>query len=144
MKAVEVTRNINATASRVWSVLIDPCALVDADTGIARIDGQFSQGESFVLRADIAARDFKITVANFEPEHRMVWQSGMPLGLFRGVRQFLLRANEVGTCFTMREEFSGLLLPLIWKSMPDLQPSFDQFADALKNLSEKQPSEKKQ
>ena len=26
--------------------------------------------------------------------------------------------------FTMREEYSGPLLPLIWRSMPDLGPSF--------------------
>jgi hypothetical protein len=37
----------------------------------------------------------------------MTWSGGMPLGLFRGVRT------------------------LIWRSMPDLGPSFRQFADGL-------------
>lgn len=32
----------------------------------------------------------------------------------------------------MREEYSGPLLALIWRSMPDLQPSFDAFAAGLK------------
>ena len=36
----------------------------------------------------------------------------------------------------MREEYSGPLLPLIWRSMPDLQPSFDQFAAGLKARAE--------
>jgi hypothetical protein len=31
----------------------------------------------------------------------------------------------------MREEFTGLMLPMIWKSMPDLGPSFEQFASGL-------------
>ena len=32
----------------------------------------------------------------------------------------------------MREEYSGPMVPLIWRSMPDLQPSFDKFARGLK------------
>jgi hypothetical protein len=30
----------------------------------------------------------------------------------------------------MREEYTGPLLPLIWRSTPDLGPSFRQFASA--------------
>jgi hypothetical protein len=37
----------------------------------------------------------------------------------------------------MREEYSGPMLSLIWRSMPDLQPSFDQFAVALKQRAER-------
>jgi hypothetical protein len=36
----------------------------------------------------------------------------------------------------MREEFSGLLAPLIERSIPDLQPSFEKFADGLRAMSE--------
>ena len=36
----------------------------------------------------------------------------------------------------MREESSGPLLPLIWRSMPDLGPSFDRFAAGLKARAE--------
>jgi hypothetical protein len=38
--------------------------------------------------------------------------------------------------FAMREAFSGLLAPLITKAIPDLQPSFDEFAANLKKRSE--------
>ena len=65
----------------------------------------------------------------------------MPLGLFRGVRTFALTPEDGGaTRFTMREEYSGPMLPLIWRSMPDLQPSFDQFAAGLKARAEAQPA----
>ena len=37
----------------------------------------------------------------------------------------------------MREEYSGLMLPLIWKSIPDLNPSFEKFAAGLKRLAER-------
>ena len=36
----------------------------------------------------------------------------------------------------MREESPGPLLPLIWRSMPDLGPSFEQFAAGLKSQAE--------
>ena len=61
----------------------------------------------------------------------------MPLGLFRGVRTFALSAIPAGTLFHMREEFSGMLAPAIWKSMPDLTPSFEKFATGLKQLAER-------
>lgn len=136
MKFIEVNRTISASPATVWSFLSDPQALASADTGITRIDGQFTQGQKFVLRADVAPRDFKITMSEFDPDRSMVWESGMPFGLFKGVRRFSLTPDGTSTNFRMREEFTGLLLPLIWKSMPDLQPSFDRFVDAIKQLSE--------
>jgi hypothetical protein len=36
----------------------------------------------------------------------------------------------------MREEYTGPLLPLIWRSMPDLRPSFERFARGLKQRVE--------
>ena len=63
----------------------------------------------------------------------MVWSGGMPLGLFSGVRTYTLEPLGGGTTrFTMREEYRGPLLPMIWKSIPDLGPSFEQFAQGLK------------
>ena len=67
-----------------------------------------------------------------EPARRLVLTGGMPLGLFKGVRTYTLTPEGTGTRFHMREEFSGPLLNIIWKSMPDLQPSFDEFAAGLK------------
>jgi hypothetical protein len=43
----------------------------------------------------------------------MVWSRGMPLGLFKGVRTFTLAADGAATRFTMREEYTGPLLPMI-------------------------------
>ena len=74
-----------------------------------------------------------MTVTAFEPTRRMVWTGGMPLGLFTGTRTFTLAPQPDGSvAFAMREEFSGLLAPLITRSIPDLQPAFDAFASDLK------------
>ena len=61
----------------------------------------------------------------------------MPLGLFRGVRTYEVSPGAGGqVTFHMREEYTGPLLPLIWRSMPDLGPSFQQFASGLKQRVE--------
>jgi len=61
----------------------------------------------------------------------------MPLGLFRGVRTYEVSGDASGqVAFRMREEYSGALLPLIWRSMPDLGPSFQRFATGLKQRVE--------
>jgi hypothetical protein len=40
------------------------------------------------------------------------------------------------TLFHMREEYTGPMLGMIWKQMPDLEPSFDEFAQSLKTRVE--------
>jgi hypothetical protein len=61
----------------------------------------------------------------------------MPLGLFRGVRTYTLRPqSDQSTLFTMREEFTVRSSEMMWRSMPALQPSFDQFARGLKERVE--------
>ena len=41
-----------------------------------------------------------------------------------------------GVEFVMREAFTGMMAPLIAKSIPDMQPAFDEFAAALKRRCE--------
>lgn len=61
----------------------------------------------------------------------------MPLGLFKGERTFTLTPGVNGEVeFVMREEYTGLMAPLISRSIPDLQPAFDEFASDLKHAAE--------
>jgi hypothetical protein len=60
----------------------------------------------------------------------------MPLGLFTGERTYTLQSEGQSTRFTMREQYSGPLASLIVRSIPDLGPSFQQFADGLKKQAE--------
>ncbi|HUP18082.1 MAG TPA: hypothetical protein VM848_18785 [Acidimicrobiia bacterium] len=67
----------------------------------------------------------------------MVWADGVPLGLFKGVRTYRLTPQANGSNeFSMEEEFSGLLEPIISKSIPDMIESFEQFADGLRQAAE--------
>jgi hypothetical protein len=77
-------------------------------------------------------------VITLVPHERMVLAGGMPRGLFKGERAYTLAPNPDGSVhFSMREAFTGPLAPLIGRSIPDMQPSFDAFAANLKNHSER-------
>jgi hypothetical protein len=83
-------------------------------------------------------RALPVTVATLDPPRRMVWLGGMPLGLFVGERVFALEPLRDGLVeFSMREAFTGLLAPLIGRTIPDMQPAFDEFAQALKREAER-------
>jgi hypothetical protein len=138
VKAYNATALIAASPERIWSILTDAASYSNWDSGVERVDGQIAPGETIKVYSKVSpGRAFPVKVVNFTPGERMVWSGGMPLGLFKGNRTFTLEADGSGvTRFAMREEFSGPMLPLIWGSMPDLGPSFDQFAAGLKARAE--------
>jgi hypothetical protein len=81
-----------------------------------------------------------VKVTEFVPEQKMTWTGGMPLGLFTGERSFTLSPQDDGaTEFTLREVFSGPLLGLLGRSLPDLNTAFVQFAASLKRRAEGSP-----
>jgi hypothetical protein len=138
MRAFEATAVIRARPEQVWAILTDAPGYTDWDSSVARIEGRIAPGESIKLESKAApGRSFPIKVTEFDPPRRMVWSGGMPIpGLFKGVRTFTLAPEGDGTRYTMREEYTGLLLPMIWPSMPDLGPSFEQWSAGLGRYAE--------
>ncbi len=136
MTPYAVERDISAKASRIWEILTDPKQLSDGSFSILKIDGDIVAGQTISLWSEVAPKQrFRIKVAAIGPEE-MVWSSGMPLGLFRGTRRFTVRPNGVSTMFSMTETYTGPLAGRMKKMIPNLQPSFDKFADALKATAE--------
>jgi len=137
MEHYESTAVIDASPEAIWTVLTDAPAFADWDSGVVRVEGTIAPQEKIKVVSEAnPKRAFPVKVTEFAPGERMVWSGGMPLGLFKGVRTFRLTPEAGGTRFTMREEYSGPMLPLIWRSMPDLGPSFEQFANGLKARAE--------
>ena len=138
MKKIEVGKVISAAPEVVWEKLTDIGALVAGGLGIVSLTGEMRAGGRLKLvSAVVPGRAFALKVTEFVPGQRMVWTSGMPFGLFKGVRTFTLTPVPGGTELTMCEVFTGLMLPMIWKSMPDLTPGFQKFATGLKQLAER-------
>ena len=137
MKSFATSILIAATPETVWQILTDGAGWVSWNSTIEKLDGQIAPGGKVtVCPKGSSARAFPVRVSEFVPPRRMVWTGGMPLGLFKGVRTYTLTPKDGGVEFAMQEGFSGLLSPLIERSIPDLQPSFDEFAAALKRRAE--------
>lgn len=98
--------------------------------------GLSPQGGTLRLETAVApGRIFALTVEEATPPRRKVWAGGFPL-IFGGKRTFTLTQVPGGTDFHMAEVFRGLMLPLIWRSLPDMQPGFETFAEGLKRMAE--------
>jgi hypothetical protein len=138
MKAFSVRVFIRATPERIWALLTDAAKFTRWNNTVEKVDGKIALGERVTVHPKInPGRAFPVTVAEFEPPRSMVWTGGMPLGLFKGQRTFTLTPALNGDVeFSMREEYTGLMAPLICRSIPDLQPAFDEFASDLKRAAE--------
>jgi hypothetical protein len=138
MKSYDAASTIDATPETIWAILTNAPAYATWDSGVVRVDGTIAPGETIkVVSKANPGRTFPVKVTEFRPAEKMVWSGGMPLGLFKGVRTFTLLKDGQATRFTVREEYTGPLLPMIWRSIPDLGPSFQQFARGLKSQAER-------
>ncbi len=134
----QVTRSIDAPASRVWTLLTDADGYSRWNRAVIDIKGPIREGHTIELVSIVdPKRTFKLEVSEMRSPHRMVWSSGMPLGLFAGRRTFTIAETGEQRCdFTMVEAFSGPLAWLITKAIPDLTESCATFADSLKAAAE--------
>ncbi len=142
MTTYSVTETISATAEEVWELLIDADRYPEWNSTIVSLEGNIEVGSTIRLVSTLnPKRVFKLKVNEMVAPHRMVWADGMPLGLFRGVRTYTLRAiGEGRTEFEMEEVFSGILEPLISRAIPDMTDSFQEFARSLKVAAEAAPT----
>ena len=142
MFSYHATTTINASSETIWRILTDAAGYPNWDPGVVRIEGTIAPGNKLVAYSKHdPKRPFPSTVTEFVPGQRMTWTGGMPLGLFKGVRTFTLTPQANDTVeFTLREEYSGLMLPLIARSIPDLTHTFEEFAAGLKGFAEQASS----
>jgi len=138
MPAYETSAVISAPPQVIGDILTNVAASPNWDCGVVRVDGHVSPGAKITVVSSVNPdRAFPVTVTQLEPRRSMRWSGGMPLGLLKGERSFTLSPVQGDRVrFTMREDYSGPLAPLIFKSIPDLNPSFQQFANGLKQRAE--------
>ncbi len=141
MKSYEATVRIKAMPEAIWPLLTDAAGFSDWDSGL-RVEGEIAAGEKIkVYSEDNLARGRTLRVTALEPERTMTWRRRVPPRLFCRVRTFSLFPAARGTTrFTVREECTGLLLPLLRRWLPDLGPSFEHLAHGLKKRAEGPPA----
>jgi hypothetical protein len=138
MKSYTASINIKAPPEKIWGILTDGAHWPAWDPSAIRIEGRIALGETVTAYTKLSPdRAFPVKVTEFVPGQKMTWASGMPLGLFKGERTFTLAPQGDGSVdFTLREAFSGLLLPLMGASIPDMTAAFQGFVAGLKARAE--------
>lgn len=134
-QVVSVSADIAAPPARIWALLTDAAGFPRWNSTVTNIEGPIELGRKLAIRVPISPRVFTPKVTAFEPDKRMVWQDGAA-PMFQGVRVYDIMPTDAGSRFTMAETFSGLMLPLIAPSLPDLAPVFTQYAADLKRAAE--------
>lgn len=138
MHYFEARSTISATPDEVWVVLAAVNDWPSWDSGVGEVKGNVGLGRTIkVESAATPGKAFPVKVTAFDAPKVIELSGGLPFGLFRGVRTFTLApASAGGTLFVVREEYTGPLLERFWKNIPDLQASFEQFANGLKQRVE--------
>jgi hypothetical protein len=138
-----VQTNIQARPETLWGLLTDAQGFPSWNSAVTAIDGQIDEGQKIKVHAPGTKRTFTPKVSGVKTNRRMMWIGGVP-GLFKGLRTFELVPRDDGsTDFIMRERFSGLMMPLAKRSMPDFGPVFRQYADDLKRAGEQRAAERR-
>jgi uncharacterized protein YndB with AHSA1/START domain len=138
MKKYSASSTINSSPESIWNILTDAGGYPHWDLSMDHIEGKLAAGETVKFFTKLSTQAFPVKVTAYEPNRKMVLTGGMPLGLFKSERTHTLTANKDGTTtFHTEEIFSGLLLPVFGKNIPDLTENFKTFASALKKQSEK-------
>jgi len=133
-----VSAEIQAPPDKVWAILTRADDMVRWNSTLTSMEGDIEPGGTVKMQVPEApGRTFKVKVTRFVPGKEMVWRNGNPV-MFLGVRTYSLTPGPDGTAtrFQMAEEFSGFLLPMIAKRLPDFGPIFERYAADLKPESE--------
>lgn len=135
-RSVSVTADIGAAPEVVWRLLTNASGMPAWNSTVTSIDGEIATGQRLAIRVPISERTFKPKVVALEAPTTMTWADGQA-PMFRGERVFRVEPRGTGTRFTMTETFSGIMLPMIARSLPDFVPVFDAYAADLKAAAER-------
>jgi len=138
MKTYQASVTIQAAPDKIWALLVDAAGYPTWDPGMERVEGLLAHGERVKFFTKLSpGQAFPVKVTAFEPGKRMVLTGGMPFGLFKSERTHRVTAGEGGqTHFHTVETFSGPLLGIFGKNIPDLTENFEAFAQGLKKRAE--------
>jgi len=137
MKRYAAAITIQAAPDTVWEILTDAAGYPRWDKTMNRIEGRLALGEIVKFHTKLSDRAFPVRVTECRKAEKLVLTGGMPLGLFRSERTHsLMAAGDGQTRFATEEVFSGPMLPIFGRTIPDLTENFQGFVVALKQAAE--------
>lgn len=113
--------HIADTPDSVWASLTDLDSYADWNPFITGARGEVCDGSALTMRMEPPggpAMSFTPTVTMVDVGRTFEWLGSLGMaGIFDGRHRFTLEPNTAGTCVTQSEEFTGLLVPLMWKTL---------------------------
>lgn len=142
MRSIITRIDINAEPARVWQILTDFERYPEWNPFIRQLEGDVREGGRFkVVIQPQGGKPMTFTprCLAFEEDRHFRWlgQMWMP-GIFDGEHIFELRSNHSGgTHFIHRENFKGVLVPLLWKQLDNgTRKGFERMNAMLKSRAE--------
>ena len=121
MKHLNTHIQIAASPNTVWSILVDFEKYVEWNPFIIKAAGRAKVGEK--LEVCISPPNgkemiFKPTVTSVMENSELRWLGRLLFqGIFDGEHIFNITQNDDGCLLVQKENFSGLLVPLMWGSL---------------------------
>lgn len=143
MKEIRTEINIDATPDKVWGVLTSFDDYPYWNPFLKWLNGKVEENKKIEVRItppDAKGMTFKPNVLKFEKNKTFRWLGHLLMpGLFDGEHIFELNDNGNGTTtFVQREQFKGVLVPLLKKMLDDnTRRGFEMMNEALKERVEK-------
>ncbi|MFW6376997.1 MAG: SRPBCC family protein [archaeon] len=122
MKEIRVETEIDAPPEAVWETLTDFAAYEEWNPVFTSADGDLQEGGTVDAGIDATRRphlSMTMTITDVVRPRRLRWVGTFGgRFLFRGVHAFDLQAlDDDGTLFVNREEFSGILVPILTRGL---------------------------
>lgn len=142
MKSLYTEIEIDAPADAVWKILTDFESYADWNPFIRSFEGIPEPGRQFSVTIQPTGKKpmtFKPVCLALIPEREFRWLGHLVFtGLFDGEHIFeLKRLNNTRTLFIQRENFRGLLVPVLWRLLnASTRAGFEQMNQKLKNRAE--------
>jgi hypothetical protein len=141
MKILETEIQISASPEKVWAILTDLQKYSEWNPFIKKAQGRTEIGEK--LEVSIAPPDgkemiFKPTVKSIIVNKEFSWLGRFLFpGIFDGEHIFIIEPKDDGCLLIQKENFSGLLVPLLWNGLDkDTRAGFELMNKSLKERAE--------
>jgi len=142
LRSIETSIEIDAPPARVWEVFADFARYPEWNPFVASLHGTVAMGERIEARLTPPGgkgMTFKPRVTAFTAGTELHWLGHLLVpGLFDGEHQFTLQPiDESRTRFVQREDFTGILVPLVLKMVgKSTRQGFEAMNGALKQRVE--------
>jgi len=143
MRLLETEIHINARPETVWSILTDFATYPQWNPFITHIRGNAAAGETLEIhvsppRGKATAFKSVVLAATENKEFRWIGRF-LVSALFEGEHSFILTPHEGGCRLVQKEQFKGMLVPLMWRSLNrDTRAGFELMNQSLKEWAERQ------